>query len=113
MDVQLIDGQTGTEIIVWPNGPMNGPGYESATFAGVTYPCSAGNGTNGQQCNEYIEVVGETNRSLVMRAFGYAAGQALVNYSWRRRRTVRKVGMETYSGYRCKCGGVGGYDPGR
>ena len=82
VDVQLIDAQTGTEIIAWPNGLMNGPGYESTTYAGVTYRYSGYNGANGQQGYEYIEVVGETNRDLVMRAFGYAAGQALVTYSW-------------------------------
>lgn len=97
VDVQLIDAQTGTEIIAWPNGLMNGPGLESTTYAGATYRYSGYNGQGGQQGYEFIEVVGETNRNVVMRAFGYAAGQALVTYSWQAPEDCSQSGNGTFT----------------
>ena len=97
VDVQLIDAQTGTEIIAWPNGLMNGAGLESTSYAGATYRYSGYNGTGGRQGYEFIEVVGETNRDVVMRAFGYAAGQALVTYSWEAPEDCSQSGNGTFS----------------
>ena len=82
VDVQLIDQTTGTEIIAWPNGLLNGATASSVSHAGVTYRYSGYNGDGVSLGNEYIEVVGDTNRPLIMRAFGYASGNAQVNYQW-------------------------------
>ena len=89
VDIQLIEG--GTEIIAWPNGLLNGHSEACVTHADVEYCYSGYNGdcgtssdgTNGCSFgNEWIEVRGVTNRDLVMKAFGYAAGDAEVEYSW-------------------------------
>ena len=82
VDVQLIDVQSGTQIIAWPDGLLSGPSAQSVSHAGVTYRYSGYNGDGVNLGNEFIEIVGDTNRPLIMRAFGYAAGNALVNYAW-------------------------------
>jgi hypothetical protein len=91
VDIQLIDKETGHEIIAWPNGDLNGASEECTTYEGVQYcysgyngDCStSSNGTNGcSYGKEWIRVTGATNRQLVMKAFGYAAGEASVDYSW-------------------------------
>ena len=79
VDVQLIDQATGHEIIAWPYGDLNGPTEECASYQGVRYCYSGYNGTGGDQGDEWIRVEGDTNRPLVMKAFGYAAGDAVVN----------------------------------
>ncbi len=98
VDVQLIDVLTGTEIIAWPSGLMSGSGEQCATWQGVEYCYS---GYNGDQTadglgNEWIEVRGVTNRELVMRAFGYAAGDAIVEYGWETTRTCGEVGEGSF-----------------
>jgi len=40
------------------------------------------NGTHGHRGNEYITITGETSEMLVMKVFGYQAGEADVTYSW-------------------------------
>ena len=84
VDIQLIDETTGHEIIAWPNGDLSGARQECTTYEGVQYCYSGYNGgqTATTKGHEWIEVRGETNRTLVMKAFGYAAGDAEVDYSW-------------------------------
>ncbi len=82
VDIQLVDRETGHQIIAWPNGQLSGAGRECGVFEGVEYCYSGYNGDGTGQGHEYIEVRGETNRPLIMKAFGYAAGDALVEYSW-------------------------------
>ena len=84
VDVQLIDVLTGTEIIAWPTGLLSGPSNECVDFDGVTYCYSGYNGdqTPWGRGDEWIEIVGATNRLMEMRAFGYAAGDALVTYEF-------------------------------
>ena len=82
VDVQLIDKATGHEIIAWPNGDLNGAGEACTTYEGVEYCYSGYNGDGTNLGHEWIEVRGETNRELVMKAYGYAAGDAEVEYSW-------------------------------
>ena len=82
VDVQLIDKSTGHEIIAWPNGDLNGAGESCTTYHGVEYCYSGYNGDGTNLGHEWIEVRGETNRNLVMKAYGYAAGDAKVEYQW-------------------------------
>ena len=82
VDIQLIDQATGHAIIAWPNGDLNGPTQDCTTWLGTTYCYSGYNGVGGQKGDEWIEVRGDTSRPLVMKAFGYAAGDAVVTYSW-------------------------------
>lgn len=46
----------------------------------MTY--SGYNGVDGKKGHEFIEVEGTTPTILTMKAFGYQAGYATVNYSW-------------------------------
>jgi len=39
--------------------------------------------------HEYIEIQGDTNTPLIMRAYGFQAGKALVTYSWWNSETSR------------------------
>ena len=99
VDIQLIDVETGTEIIAWPSGLLNGPGEECTTFHGVRYCYSGYNGdpSIGGAGSEWIRIEGDTNRPLVMRAFGYAAGEAEVNYEWMAVDTCNELGEGSFS----------------
>ena len=84
LDIQLYDKETNTEIIAWPSGILNGVGRQSTDYQEVTIEYS---GYNGDQMltgrgNEYIKIPDTTNRPLIMKAFGYTASSAVVNYTW-------------------------------
>ena len=83
VDVQLIDEETGHEVIAWPNGQLNGAGKACTTYENVEYCYSGYNGDGSHLGYEWIEIRGETNRNMVMKAYGYAAGDSRVNYSWK------------------------------
>jgi len=97
VDVQLIEKSTGTKIIAWPTALLNGPTFECATYKGVEYCYSGYNGVDGQLGHETIEVRGDTNIELEMKAFGYAAGDANVTYSWQPLPTCNEKGSGSFS----------------
>ena len=82
VDVQLIDAIDGTEIVAWPNGILNGPETDSTMYRGMEIVWSGYNGINGNWGHESIEIVGAVTRPLIMKAYGYEAGDADVTYSW-------------------------------
>jgi hypothetical protein len=82
VDVQLIDKETGHQIIAWPSGDLNGAGEECTTYHGVEYCYSGYNGDGSNLGHEWIKVNGATNRPLIMKTFGYKSGDALVDYKW-------------------------------
>lgn len=82
VDIQLYDELTNTPIAVWPNGIMNGSGKQTANYQGMNIEWSGYNGDGSNYGHEYIKITGATTRSLVMKAFGYKAGSAQVDYSW-------------------------------
>lgn len=87
VDVQLYDTETGLAIIAWPNGLLNGSGGngqvpETITYENMTIIWSGYNGDGTGPGNEYIVIEGTTTRNLTMKAYGYRAGFATVNYSW-------------------------------
>ncbi|MCP4872160.1 MAG: hypothetical protein GY898_25930 [Proteobacteria bacterium] len=82
VDVQLIDPADGTEIVAWPNGLMSGSDAQEVEYRGMTIAYSGYNGINGNWDHETIEIEGQVTRPLLMRAFGYQAGQADVTYDW-------------------------------
>ncbi len=96
VDVQLIDEQTGHQIIAWPSGDLSGAGEACTTYHGVEYCYSGYNGVNGQLGNEWIQVNGVTNRKLIMKAFGYQAGDAVVEYAWNAANTCKEVGSGSF-----------------
>lgn len=101
VDIQLIDVLSGTEIIAWPNGLLSGPGYACTTYEGVEYCWSGYNGdqTAGGKGNESIQINGTTNRPLLMKAFGYQAGDSDVSYSFSAEPTCYEIGDGAFQQY--------------
>jgi hypothetical protein len=99
VDIQLVDVQTGTEIIAWPNGLLSGPSYGCTTYEGVEYCWSGYNGDQTAQGkgNETIEINGTTNRPLLMKAYGYQAGDSDVTYSFFAEPTCYEIGSGAFS----------------
>ena len=103
VDVQLIDKATGFQIIAWPNGALNGPDKECVDYEGVEYCYSGYNGYDSNNDgvrelgSEKIEIFGTTNRTLVMRAYGYQAGNAEVDYTWSPTNTCNEKGSGTFA----------------
>lgn len=82
VDIQLYDQDNGTKIVVWPDGILNGPSMESTNYQGMSIEWSGYDGDGTGKGHEYIKITGETTRNLTMKAYGYRAGYATVDYSW-------------------------------
>jgi hypothetical protein len=82
IDVQLFDDADGTKIVGWPDGLLNGPGPGEIDYNNMIIEYSGYNGINGNWGHEDIEIRGETTATLTMKAFGYSAGDANVEYAW-------------------------------
>lgn len=82
VDIQLFDKSSGEKLVQWPDGVLNGPSTQTMTHYGVGIEYSGYNGDGTGLGNEYIKLTGATDRELVMKAYGYAAGYATVNYAW-------------------------------
>ncbi|MCP4848818.1 MAG: hypothetical protein GY899_12825 [Verrucomicrobiaceae bacterium] len=84
VDIQLYDKATDTAIIAWPDGILNRPAMQRAEYEGVAIEYSGYNGdqTLNGRGNEYIKILDTTNRPLIIKALGYTAGSAAVNYTW-------------------------------
>ena len=54
VDVQLYDRETGTKIVAWPDGILNGPTYSTVTYNGITIVYSGYNGDGTGLGHEYI-----------------------------------------------------------
>eukprot|EP00619_Florenciella_sp_RCC1007_P003965 CAMPEP_0205920300 /NCGR_PEP_ID=MMETSP1325-20131115/10981_1 /ASSEMBLY_ACC=CAM_ASM_000708 /TAXON_ID=236786 /ORGANISM="Florenciella sp., Strain RCC1007" /LENGTH=1353 /DNA_ID=CAMNT_0053287977 /DNA_START=80 /DNA_END=4141 /DNA_ORIENTATION=- len=55
---------------------------ESTTYYERTYSYSGYYGVDGNYGNEWVKVSGVLNRELMMKAYGYAAGDAAITYSY-------------------------------
>ena len=82
VDIQLYDKTSNEAIIAWPSGILNGSNKQTTNYQGVSIKWSGFNGQGGQYGHEYIKISNTTNRVLLMKAFGYQAGFATVDYSW-------------------------------
>ena len=82
LDIQLY-GADGTAIIAWPGGLLAGARVQTIDYHGMNIEWS---GYNGEGLNtkghEYIKITGKTTENLMMKAYGYKAGLADVNYTW-------------------------------
>ena len=83
VDVQLIDKETGHEIIAWPNGDLNGHTEACTTYHEVEYCYSGYNGDGTNYGHEWIDIKGVSNRPMLMKAYGYKSGDAKIDYSWK------------------------------
>jgi hypothetical protein len=87
VDIQLYDAEDGLAIVKWAyfltqGGILKGPYRQHTDYEGVDVEWSGYNGDGTGLGNEYITLTGKTNRSLVMKVFGYREGYATVHYSW-------------------------------
>ena len=82
VDIQLYDKLTNLMVIGWKPGDTSQKYRVTKTYNGVPIEYSGYDGVGGQKGHEYIEIEGTTNRDFVMKAFGYAAGLAQVDYRW-------------------------------
>lgn len=81
VDIRLY-GDNSDKIVHWPYGLLHGSRDEKAMYKDVNITYSGYNGVDGEKGHEYIEVEGSTPTNMTMKAFGYKAGFATVNYSW-------------------------------
>jgi len=81
VDIQLF-AEDGTKLVQYPDGVLNGPTAGSTVYNGVTISYSGYNGNGTGLGNEFIKLEGVTKNSFVMKAYGYAAGQAQVDYTF-------------------------------
>lgn len=102
VDVQLLDKDTGFKIIAYPDGLLGGESggaQHCASWNELEYCYSGWDGdqTSGGKGNEWITITGDTNRALTMKAFGYAAGNAVVTYSWAQMPNCIDTGSGTFT----------------
>ncbi|CAA6803620.1 MAG: Unknown protein [uncultured Sulfurovum sp.] len=82
LDIQLY-GSDGTAIVSWnPTGLLFNASKQSIIYNDMNITWSGYNGTNGNLGNEYITITPKTTEVLVMKVYGYEAGEAEVTYSW-------------------------------
>ena len=81
VDIRLY-AQDGTKLVHWPHGLLHQARRRSVSYENTTIVYSGYNGVNGQKGHEYIDVTGAVPSTFTMKAFGYKAGHAVVNYSW-------------------------------
>jgi murein DD-endopeptidase MepM/ murein hydrolase activator NlpD len=84
VDIRIYDayGTIGTPVVHWPNGILNGESVQSAEYNGIEIEYSGYNGDGTGLGHEYITIIGTTQNAFIMKAFGYMAGYAQVDYSW-------------------------------
>jgi uncharacterized protein YkwD len=81
VDIRLYN-VNGEKIVHWPSGLLSQAGKATTSYNGVTIEYSGYNGDGSALGHEYIKISGTTENDFVMKAFGYEAGYAEVNYSW-------------------------------
>lgn len=99
VDIQLYDAATDHALVAWPNGDLNDAYEETTTYEGVTYRYSGFNGVNDNFGHEFVEILGDSNRPLLMKIYGYAAGAADVAHSWLAVPTCNEIGDGQFSQY--------------
>jgi len=81
VDIRLY-GENEDKVVHWPNGIHNQSNQQTKPYKDVNVTYSGYNGVGGKRGHEFIEIHGSTATSMTMKAFGYKAGYATVNYSW-------------------------------
>jgi hypothetical protein len=82
VDIQIYDYETGKMVLGWIPGKISLRYETMETYQGVAIEYSGYWGIDGDWGHEYIRIPGTTNRTLVLKAFGYVPGYATVNYWW-------------------------------
>ena len=81
VDIRLY-GENNDKIVHWPYGLFNEATEKTNPYKNTPITYSGYNGINLKKGHEFIEINGVTPSSMTMKAFGYKAGYATVNYSW-------------------------------
>lgn len=97
VDIRLYD-VNGKKIVHWPNGILSNSKKESKVYNGVTVEYSGYNGDGSGVGHEYIKISGTTKNDFIMKAFGYQAGYAKVDYSWTGKENCSGGGSPSSSG---------------
>lgn len=82
IDIRLVDLETGTAVVSDSGGLLSGSDVASVNYRNMTISYSGYNGDGSGLGNEYIRIEGATTSKLELRAYGYQAGSAVVNYAW-------------------------------
>ncbi|CAA6824551.1 MAG: Secreted protein [uncultured Sulfurovum sp.] len=81
LDIQLY-GEDATAIVSWnPIGLLSGAREQTIQYNGMDITWSGYNGIDNQKGHESIIITGMTSEMLVMKVYGYEAGEADVTYS--------------------------------
>ncbi len=81
VDIRLY-GANNEKVVHWPGGILSQSSTRTELYKGAAVTYSGYDGVDGDRGNEYIEVEGSTPEAMTIKAFGYEAGFATVNYSW-------------------------------
>ena len=81
VDIRLY-GANDEKIVHWPGGLLNRSSAQTEPYKGAAVTYSGYGGVEGNRGHEFIEVTGSTPEAMTIKAFGYEAGFATVNYSW-------------------------------
>jgi len=100
VDVQLFDKDTGKALVGWNIGALigDGAGYATTPYKGMTIKYSGYNGDGTGQGHEYIKIIGKTPSNLIMKAYGYKAGYAKIDYSWKAKADCSESSTPSASG---------------
>jgi len=84
VDVQLFDKDTGKALVGWGISALIGNdfGYATTPYKGMTIEYSGYGGDGTGLGHEYIKITGKTTTNLIMKAYGYKAGFARIDYKW-------------------------------
>ena len=98
VDIRLY-AKNGDKIVHWPHGILTKSDLETKPYKKTNITYSGYNGVAGEKGNEFIEINGTLSTDMTMKAFGYKAGYATVNYSWRGKEgcTSSQNGSDTFT----------------
>ena len=94
IDIRLY-GENNDKVVHWPNGILNEANEKTALYKGIGITYSGYNGSNGQKGHEFISLNGVTSTPMIIKAFGYQAGHAVVKYNWTGKEGCSKNGKKT------------------
>ena len=81
VDIRLY-AKDNEKIVHWPMGLLHLATEESQMYQEALITYSGYNGSDNQRGHEYIHIEGMTSSEMTIKAFGYLAGYATINYSW-------------------------------
>jgi hypothetical protein len=81
VDIRLYGKETGKMVLGWTPGKTHLRYPKTVEYEGMSVAYSGYWGVDDDWGRECISIPGTTNRFLVMKAFGYKPGFAIVNYA--------------------------------